>query len=104
MRATVRLSFGPDEVVASLPAAEAPWSLDDARRWLDQQFTSRECEPLRVSGKVLTVDKLLAVADAVGAEGFRRDDELRRGYAQAATTLLARERVHVDVPGRRVAY
>ncbi len=104
MRATVHIAFGPDEIVASLPAAEPAWTVEQARRWLDEQFVARECEPLRLSGKVLTVDKLLAVADAVGAADFRADEALRRDYAQAATALLARPQVRVDVDARHIAY
>src|SRR5256885_13859435 len=35
-----------------------PMSSDEGRHWLDQQFISMDCEPLRASGKVLLADKL----------------------------------------------
>ena len=40
----------------------SPISSDEGRRWLDQQFVSLECEPLRATGKVLLADKLVVVA------------------------------------------
>lgn len=104
MRPTVRLSFGPTEVIAHAPEGRAPWSVDEARRWLDEQFTARECEPLRPLGKVLTNDKLVVLADAIGPAAFEADDALRADYAAAATALLARPHVHVDVDARSVSF
>lgn len=43
-----------------------PMGMEEARRWLDDQFTAMECEPLRASGKVLLADKVLLVAQAAG--------------------------------------
>ena len=104
MRARVRIRFGPAEIVAGVPASEPPWSLDASRLWLDDQFTRRECEPLRAMGKVLTADKLLAVAEAIGPDGFHADPALQRYYAQAACALLARADVQVDVDARHVGF
>lgn len=104
MRPTVHLSFGPTELIAHVPEGRAPWTADEARRWLDEQFTARECEPLRPLGKVLTNDKLVVLAEAIGATGFEADEALRADYASAVTALLARARVHVDVDGRSVSF
>ena len=74
MTGSLTVRFSPDQefVVAAaepLPAADA------ARQWLDEQFLEFDCEPLRASGKVLTADKLLAVADAAGARAFGPEGE-----------------------------
>jgi hypothetical protein len=104
MKPTVRIAFGTDEVLVNLPADEPAMAADDARRWLDQQFTARECAPVRASGKVLTVDKLLAVAAAIGRDGFERDEALRLAYARAALGATARTVVSVDVSAGTVSY
>jgi hypothetical protein len=44
-----------------------PMPHDLARWWLDDQFTRLGCEPIRPTGKVLTVDKVLSVAQARGS-------------------------------------
>jgi hypothetical protein len=73
-----------------LPAA------DLARRWLDDEFTRLECAPLRASGKVLTVDKLLAVASAAGPASFD-DPSWRREFARAACAATGKPSVRVDL-------
>ena len=45
----------------------APMSMDEGRRWLDDQFIALDCEPLRPSGKVLLADKVLVVARAAAS-------------------------------------
>jgi hypothetical protein len=82
MRPTVRISFGPAEVIAPLPENDRRWSADQGRRWLDEKFTAYECEPLRAMGKVLTADKLLALAAEIGHDAFAADEALRTDYAR----------------------
>ncbi|MGZ5129851.1 MAG: hypothetical protein ACXWCU_10780 [Caldimonas sp.] len=104
MRSTVCIAFGTAEVLVNLPAAETPWSADQARRWLDEQFVANDCEPLRATGKVLTVDKLLAIADAVGQQGFEGDEAFRLAFAHAAAAALSRPVVRIDVDARAVSF
>ena len=73
-----------------LPAADA------ARRWLDDEFVRMDCTPLRASGKLLTADKLVALASEAGRAGF--DDAVWRDtYARAACAAMARPSVRVDL-------
>ena len=104
MKSTVTLSFGSADIVVKLPADEPAWSAPDARRWLDEQFIANDCEPVRASGKVLTVDKLLAVAAAIGQAGFEGDEPLRVAFARAAEAALARPTIRIDVDARTVTY
>jgi len=80
-----------------------PMSSDEGRHWLDQQFISMDCEPLRASGKVLLADKVLTVARAAGASLFN-DPVWSRDFARAASAALAKPVVRVDVPGMAVSY
>jgi len=104
MRSTVSIAFGSAEVAVNLPPAEPPWAPDVARRWLDEQFNAFECEPVRASGKVLTSDKLLAIAAAIGQRGFERDEALRLAFARAAEASLSRPLIRIDVDARTVSY
>ena len=105
MRSHVAIVFGADEIGVDLPPAEGePMSSFDARRWLDEQFLAHECEPLRASGKLLTADKVLAVADAIGPRRFGEDAALRLEFARAVTAALARPVVRIDVDARSVTY
>jgi hypothetical protein len=85
-------------------AGAAPMAADEARRWLDDQFVANDCEPLRVSGKVLTADKVLALADGVGPQRFAGDAAFRDAFARAVVTALGQPVVRVDVEGRALTY
>ena len=84
-----------DESVAMAP--------DVARTWLDGQFTSFDCEPLRASGKVLTADKILRIAQAAGASQFA-DASWAASFAQAVYASLVKPTIRVDVPAMAVTF
>jgi hypothetical protein len=104
MRSTVCIAFGPDEVVVHLPSGEPAWTMEDARRWLDEQFVAHECVPLRASGKVLTTDKLVGIAQAYGRLGFEKDEAVRLASAHAASAAVGRPFGRVDVDTCTVSY
>ncbi len=83
-----------------------PLPHDQARAWLDEQFTTLQCEPIRLTGKVLTADKVLCVAQAAGEERFR--DPVHKdwavAYARAASAALAKPVVTVDLLAQTVGY
>lgn len=74
-----------------------------ARRWLDEQFTELDCEPLRASGKVLLADKVLTVAQAAGAARLA-DPQWSLAFARAASAALAKPVVRVDIPAMAVSF
>lgn len=80
-----------------------PMDHEAGRRWLDEQFTALDCEPLRASGKVLLADKVLTVARAAG-ETLLADPAWLQAFARATTAALAKPVVRVDVPGMAVTF
>lgn len=83
-----------------------PMPHDLARAWLDEQFTTLGCDPIRPTGKVLTADKILCVAEAAG-EGHFRDAAHRNwalAFARAASAALAKPVVSIDVPRHSLTY
>jgi hypothetical protein len=100
MRSEVVVKFGSGEEARVVPDA-GPMSHDEARQWLDAEFVAHECEPLRASGKVLIVDKLLSIAQAVGPAQFQQAG-WAQAYARAALGATGRERVTVDVAALQV--
>ena len=75
-------------------------------QWLDEQFIALQCEPIRLSGKVLTADKVLCVAQAAGEQRFsdaaHRDWAL--AYARATHAALAKPVITVDLLTQSVGY
>jgi ABC-type uncharacterized transport system auxiliary subunit len=80
-----------------------PMTPEAARRWLDEQFTQMDCEPLRPTGKLLLADKVLVVAQAGGVE-LLADAQWGREFARAASAALAKAAVTVDLATMSVSY
>jgi len=81
-----------------------PEQAEAARRWFDQTWESLGCEPLRPSGKVLLLDKVMGVADALGYTVLASQDARSVDFAEQLTHALGRQRVTVDLPGLTVGY
>ena len=85
--------------------ALTPVSSDEGRRWLDQQFVSLDCEPLRATGKVLLADKLVVVArEAQNRTKLFENEDWRNTYAVAAQAVLSKPLIRVDVPAMSISY
>ncbi len=98
---SVRLA-GHQEFRFDLKGVE-PMGHEEGRRWLDDQFTTLDCEPLRASGKVLLADKVLTVARAAGAK-LLADPDWSRNFARAASAALAKPVVRVDAEAMAVSF
>ena len=81
----------------------SPLAHDAARAWLDHQFTTLDCEPLRASGKVLTADKILVVTQAAGA-ALLGDAQWAAEYVAAVSAALGKPMIRVDVPAMAITY
>ncbi len=105
MRQTVIIQFAPDRAHEISVHADAPaLAADAARRWLDEQFVAQDCEPLRTSGKVLTADKVMALAQTVPLAQFTDDAAWAQAYAQAVVAALGRSLVKVDLVANAISY
>ena len=80
MRSQVTVTWGEPATYRIDLEEVQPMPHDAARHWLDEQFTDMGCEPIRPTGKVLTADKILCVAEAAGEQRFR-DAANREGVA-----------------------
>lgn len=106
MRSQVTVSWGVPATYHFDLEEVQPMPHDLARSWLDEQFTFLGCEPIRPTGKVLTADKILGVAEAAGEERFR--DAAHRpwamAFARAASAALAKPVISIDVPAQSLSY
>ncbi|MDP3759620.1 MAG: hypothetical protein Q8R01_03750 [Ramlibacter sp.] len=103
MRSEVKVTFpGTEPVRIDLTQAEQ-MSSEEARTWLDRQFTELGCEPVRPTGKVLAVDKVVMVAEGAGAAKFQ-DAAWAKEFARAVGGALNRPYVHVDVATMAVSF
>ena len=106
MRSQVTVSWSESSTYRFDLEEVQPMPHEQARVWLDEQFPELECDPLRLSGKVLTADKVLAVAQGAGEPHFRdvAHKEWALSYARAASAALAKPVVRVDLATMSVGY
>lgn len=103
MRSEVSVNF-KDRPPVRLDLNEVqPMPHDVARAWLDEQFTQMGCEPLRPTGKLLTADKVVVVAQAAGPAKFA-DARWAQEFARAASAALAKPVIHIDVATLSISY
>lgn len=76
----------------------------DARDWFDATWVELDCEPLRASGKVLLLDKILGVARALGYANLSKDTAQAEEFARQAALALEKPRVTVDLPSLSVGF
>lgn len=72
--------------------------------WLDATFVRLGCEPLRHSGKVLLLDKILGIADSLGYHTFVQHPDQAEEFAYQAAIALARPVITIDLPGLTVGF
>ena len=103
MRSEVSVTFkGASPLRVDLNEVQ-PMPHDVARWWLDDQFTQMACEPLRPTGKLLTADKVVVIAQAAGPKKFA-EAKWSLEFARAASAALGKPVVHVDVPALSISY
>ena len=103
MPSEVSVSWGEAAIYRFDLEEQPPMTHEAARAWLDQQFVSLDCEPLRASGKVLTADKILVVTQAAGAALFA-DAKWSAEFVAAVSAALGKPMIRVRVPSMTITY
>ena len=101
MRNEVLVNLAGCDDIALRPAEAMP--LEAARLWLDDEFRWLGATLSRPTGKVLLVDKVLAIAEAAGSQGFA-DAAWAEAYARAAAGAVRRPLIRVDVPNTTAGF
>jgi hypothetical protein len=106
MRSQVTVTWGEPSTYRFDLEEVQPMPHEQARTWLDEQFTEMGCEPIRPSGKVLTADKVLSIAEAAGEARFRDSAhrEWALAFARAASAALSKPVVSVDLATMSIGY
>lgn len=105
MRSIVTVIFNERQRLEYVVDVDAsPERQSEAQEWLEATWLRLECEPLRHSGKVLLLDKVLGVADSVGYAGFVRKEDRAQEFAVQVATALGRPVINIDLPGLTVGF
>lgn len=103
MRSQVSVSFKNTAPFRVELSPEQAQDRETARQWLDEQFTTLECEPLRATGKLLMADRVVVVAQAAGPAKFA-DAAWALAFAQAAAAVLGKPVINVDADSLTITY
>ncbi|WP_353151330.1 hypothetical protein [Pollutimonas bauzanensis] len=105
MRGVVTIVFNIRQSIELTVDAEPGGAASAAARdWFEETWVKLGCEPLRASGKVLLLDKILGVADALGYSELSKNNELATEFATQAVLALEKPRITVDLPGLIVGF
>lgn len=106
MHQQVVVSFGENrefEFTVDRGGSAQP-AVESARAWFDREFVALEADVPSPIGKILTADRVLAVAKYSGERRFRDEPQWAQEYAKNAAALLDRDFVRVDVANYVVGY
>jgi hypothetical protein len=106
MRSQVTVTWGGVQTFRIDLEDQPALSPAEARAWLDEQFIALGCEPIRLTGKVLTADKIVGVAQAAGPAWFAEavHQAWATRFARAASAALDKAVVTVDLDTRTIGY
>ena len=103
MHSEVKVVFGAEQVFRFNLDEVQPLPNEAARAWLDEQFVELGCEPIRPTGKVLSAEKVLVVAQAAGPR-LLSDAGWGLQFARAASATLGKPMMRVDVAAMAVTF
>lgn len=105
MRCVVTIIFGPEQVL-ELPVdvVTSPLASMHAREWFEDNWVRLECEPTRVSGKVLLLDKILSVTEVMGYPLLSQSEGHAYELATQAALALNKPVVTINLVDQTVAF
>ena len=105
MRCEISFIFNTRDSLDSIVEIEQDdMALHAARKWMDETWEKMGCEPIRPSGKVLLLDKILSITEAFGFDTLANDTHTRETLAKQIAHALGKSHVTVDLPGLRIGY
>jgi len=91
-----QFTFSQDDLAESSP--------EEARRWIDKEYSDLKCEPSNPMGKVLIIDKILHVARSGGEQRFVDGKMWATQFSRYAALVLGRDTIRIDVDAFRIGY
>jgi len=105
MRSSVEVVFNSRQSLeTSVDIDPDSASAQASRDWFDATWVRLGCEPLRPSGKILLLDKILGVADALGHAQLEQNPQMLQEFARHTALALQKPRITVDLPGLVVGF
>lgn len=78
--------------------------VDVGRAWFEDKWVELDCEPARASGKVLLLDRILSVTEALGDRTLTGDADLAQAFALHAALALDKPSITIDLRDQTVGF
>jgi len=103
MHSYVSITFNNQAPVRVDLEGQPAMDREAARLWLEGEFVAMDCEPLRPTGKLLSTDRVVVVAQAAGPAKFA-DAAWALAFARAVATVLSKPVVNIDADALTITY
>lgn len=105
MRCVVTFVFGSEQVVEILVNVMASsLATLNGREWFEEAWSRLGCEPLRPSGKILLLDRILCVTEALGYPLLSENYEEALELARQTALVLNKPVITVDLVEQTVSF
>ncbi len=105
MRCVVTFVFGSEQVVkVPVSVVGSDIAARQAREWFEDAWVRFGCEPVRDSGKVLLLDRIMCVTEALGYAVLAEDAAQAQQLATQAALVLNRPTITVDLVEKMVSF
>lgn len=100
------LTFGIDKEYSFMvrEAQTANLTQEQARQWIDEEYTDLEPDMPNPLGKVLFVDKFLAIVKAYGHRPFASNTAWAKQFARCAGMATGKRSITIDVVNNVVGF
>lgn len=105
MRSVVTFVFGPEQTLeVPVDIRASALGAMNARAWFEDAWVSLGCEPTRPSGKVLLLDKILSVTEALGYADLLQDNDSAYELAFQVALALEKPAITIDLVDQTVGF
>ena len=105
MRCVVTIIFGPEQSLEiPVDVVVSEMATMNAREWFEDRWVSLECEPIRASGKVLLLDKILSVTETLGYPLLSQSSDYAEELAIHTALVLKKPLITVDLVDQMVGF
>lgn len=104
MRNIVNVIFSPSRSIEIVVDGTSQSNSAQAIDWIENLWGELGCEPLRASGKVLLLDKIIGVADAIGYKQLQSNQDKANEFASYVAQALEKPTVNIDLIEQTITY
>lgn len=105
MRCVVTIVFDPEQKIElAVDVVTSSLAAMYAREWFEDSWIRLECEPTRASGKVLLLDKVLSVTEALGYPLLSQSTDHSHELATQTALALKKPVITIDLTDQTVAF